>query len=40
MRDVAKQHFAPENQSIDVGGDAKAAGGQLKAFGDFTVTDR
>jgi len=40
VRDVAKKYFAPENQSIVVVGDAKAVGEQLKAFGDFTVTDR
>ena len=40
VRDVAKKYFAPENQSIVVVGDAKAVGEQLKAFGDFTVTDK
>ena len=40
VRDVAQKYFAPENQSIVVVGDAKAVGEQLKAFGDFTVTDR
>jgi predicted Zn-dependent peptidase len=40
VRDVAKKYFAPENQSIVVVGDPKAVGEQLKAFGDFTVTDK
>jgi predicted Zn-dependent peptidase len=40
VRAVAKKYFAPENQSIVVVGDAKAVGEQLKAFGDFTVTDK
>jgi len=40
VRDVAKKYFAPENQSIVVVGDGKAVGAQLKAFGDFTVTDK
>ncbi|MCA1245070.1 pitrilysin family protein [Massilia sp. MS-15] len=37
---VAKKYFAPENQSIVVVGDPKAVGEQLKAFGEFTVTDK
>ena len=37
---VSKKYFAPENQSIVVVGDAKAVGEQLKAFGEFTVTDK
>jgi len=40
VRDVAKKYFAPERQTIVVVGDAKAVGEQLKAFGEFTVTDR
>jgi predicted Zn-dependent peptidase len=40
LRDVSKKYFAPENQSIVVVGDSKAVGEQLKAFGDFTVTDK
>ncbi|MFS2020911.1 M16 family metallopeptidase, partial [Massilia sp. CT11-108] len=40
VRDVAKKYFAPENQSIVVVGDSKAVGEQLKAFGDFTVSDK
>jgi predicted Zn-dependent peptidase len=40
VRDVSKKYFNPENQSIVVVGDSKAVGEQLKAFGDFTVTDK
>jgi predicted Zn-dependent peptidase len=40
VRDVSKKYFAPENQAIVVVGDSKAVGEQLKAFGDFTVTDK
>jgi predicted Zn-dependent peptidase len=40
VRDVAKKYFAPENQAIVVVGDSKAVGEQLKAYGDFTVTDK
>jgi predicted Zn-dependent peptidase len=40
VRDVSKKYFAPENQSIVVVGDSKSVGEQLKAFGDFTVTDK
>lgn len=40
VRDVSKKYFAPENQSIVVVGDPKAVGEQLKAFGEFTVTDK
>jgi predicted Zn-dependent peptidase len=40
VREVSKKYFAPENQSIVVVGDSKAVGEQLKAFGDFTVTDK
>ncbi|MEX5747141.1 M16 family metallopeptidase [Massilia sp. X63] len=40
VRVVAKKYFAPENQSIVVVGDPKAVGEQLKAFGEFTVTDK
>jgi predicted Zn-dependent peptidase len=40
VRDVSKKYFAPENQTIVVVGDSKAVGEQLKAFGDFTVTDK
>ncbi|QJE01333.1 insulinase family protein [Massilia forsythiae] len=40
VREVAKKYFAPENQAIVVVGDRKAVGEQLKAFGEFTVTDK
>ena len=40
VREVAKKYFNPENQSIVVVGDPKAVGEQLKAFGEFTVTDK
>ena len=40
VREVAKKYYAPENQSIVVVGDRKAVGEQLKAFGEFTVTDK
>jgi predicted Zn-dependent peptidase len=40
VRDVSKKYFAPENQAIVVVGDSKAVGEQLKAFGDFTLTDK
>jgi len=40
VRDVSKKYFAPEAQSIVVVGDPKAVGEQLKAFGEFTVSDK
>ncbi|OON62121.1 peptidase M16 [Massilia sp. KIM] len=40
VREVSKKYFAPENQSIVVVGDQKAVGEQLKAFGEFTVSDK
>lgn len=40
VRDVSKKYFAPENQSIVVVGDQAAVGEQLKAFGEFTVSDK
>lgn len=40
VRDVSKKYFNPEHQSIVVVGDSKSVGEQLKAFGDFTVTDK
>lgn len=40
VREVSRKYFAPENQSIVVVGDPKAVGEQLKAFGEFTVTDK
>ncbi|MDQ2821978.1 MAG: insulinase family protein [Pseudomonadota bacterium] len=40
VRDVSKKYFAPEVQSIVVVGDNSAIGEQLKAYGDFTVSDK
>jgi zinc protease len=40
VRDIGKKYFAPENQSIVVVGDKAQVGEQLKAFGDFVVTDK
>ena len=40
VRDVSKKYFAPEAQSIVVVGDNAAIGEQLKAYGDFTVSDK
>lgn len=40
VRDVSRKYFAPDKQSIVVVGDPKAVGEQLKAFGEFTVTDK
>ncbi len=40
VREVSRKYFNPENQSIVVVGDSKAVGEQLKAFGEFTVTDK
>jgi predicted Zn-dependent peptidase len=40
VRDIGKKYFAPENQSIVVVGSKAAVGEQLKAFGDFAVTDK
>ncbi|MBD8532507.1 MULTISPECIES: pitrilysin family protein [unclassified Massilia] len=40
VRNVSKKYFAPEAQSIVVVGDPKAVGEQLKAFGEFTVSDK
>lgn len=40
VRDVSKKYFAPEKQAIVVVGDSKAVGEQLKAFGEFTVSDK
>lgn len=40
VRDVSKKYFAPESQSIVVVGDPKAVSEQLKAFGEFTVTEK
>jgi predicted Zn-dependent peptidase len=40
VRDVARKYFAPEKQSIVVVGDKAAVGEQLKAFGEFAVSDK
>jgi predicted Zn-dependent peptidase len=40
VRDIGKKYFAPENQSIVVVGDKAQVGEQLKAFGEFVVTDK
>ena len=40
VRAIGKKYFAPENQSIVVVGDKAALGEQLKAFGEFVVTDK
>jgi predicted Zn-dependent peptidase len=40
VRAIGKKYFAPENQSIVVVGDKAAVAEQLKAFGDFVVTDK
>ncbi|MDB5952982.1 MAG: zinc protease [Massilia sp.] len=40
VRSIGKKYFAPENQSIVVVGDKAAVGEQLKAFGEFVVTDK
>jgi zinc protease len=40
VRGIGKKYFAPENQSIVVVGDKAQVGEQLKAFGDFTVSDK
>jgi predicted Zn-dependent peptidase len=40
VRELSKKYFAPEKPTIVVAVDGKAVGEQLKAFGDFTVTDR
>jgi predicted Zn-dependent peptidase len=40
LRDVSKKYFAPEKQSIVVVGDKGAVGDQLKAFGEFAVSDK
>lgn len=40
VRDVSKKYFAPEKQSIVVVGDKGAVADQLKAFGEFTVSDK
>ncbi len=40
VRDVSKKYFAPDAQSIVVVGDNAAIGEQLKAYGEFTVSDK
>ena len=40
VRTIGKKYFAPENQSIVVVGDKAQVGEQLKAFGEFTVSDK
>jgi zinc protease len=40
VRDVSKKYFAPDAQSIIVVGDNAAIGEQLKAYGEFTVSDK
>ncbi|MFL6707508.1 MAG: M16 family metallopeptidase [Massilia sp.] len=40
VRTIGKKYFAPENQSIVVVGDKGQVGEQLKAFGEFTVSDK
>lgn len=40
VREVSKKYFAPESQSIVVVGDPAAVGEQLKAFGEFRVTEK
>lgn len=40
VRAIGKKYFAPERQSVIVVGDKAEVGEQLKAFGDFMVTDK
>jgi predicted Zn-dependent peptidase len=40
VREIGKKYFVPEKQSIVVVGDKAQVGEQLKAFGDFVVTDK
>lgn len=40
VRGIGKKYFAPENQSIVVVGDKAQVGEQLKAFGEFTSSDK
>lgn len=40
VRAIGRKYFAPENQSIVIVGDKAAVGEQLKAFGEFVVTDK
>lgn len=38
VREIGKKYFAPEKQSIVIVGDPAAVAGQLKEFGEFSVT--
>jgi predicted Zn-dependent peptidase len=40
VRDVSRKYFAPEKQSIVVVGNKAAVADQLKAFGEFAVSDK
>ena len=40
VREIGKRYFAPEKQSIVVVGDQAQVGEQLKAFGEFSVSDK
>ena len=40
VRGIGKKYFAPENQAIVVVGDKAQVGEQLKAFGEFTSSDK
>jgi predicted Zn-dependent peptidase len=40
VREVSKKYFAPEKQSIVVVGDKAAVSEQLKAFGEFVVSEK
>jgi zinc protease len=40
VREMGKKYFAPEKQAIVVVGDNAAVSGQLKGFGEFTVSDK
>ena len=40
VRAIGKKYFAPESQSIVVVGDKAQVGEQLKAFGEFVVTEK
>jgi len=40
VRDVSKKYFSPEAQSIVVVGDPAAVSEQIKAYGEFTVSEK
>jgi predicted Zn-dependent peptidase len=40
VREVSKKYFAPERQSIVVVGNKAAVADQLKAYGEFAVSDK